>query len=225
MRGRSPLTSSSLAVETFVVGPFPNNLYLLRDDQAREIVVIDPSIESEGAIERVEELIGSGYKLTAIWNTHGHVDHVHDNALWKERFGAPIWMHEADDFLLEYMREQSIFLGLPPATAIPADERFEGGQIAKIGAHEAEILHLPGHSPGSVAFYFEEAGLIISGDVLFAGSVGRTDLPGCDAKQLQDSLRRLARLPHETRVLPGHYDSTTIQAELENNPFYEGMFL
>ena len=219
------MTHPTLSVETFVVGPFPNNLYLLRDDDAQEFVVVDPSIDSQAAIERSQELIRSGYRLAAIWNTHGHVDHVHDNAHWKETFHVPIWMHEDDDFLLEYMREQSIFLGLPPASPIRADERFTDGQSLMVGTQTCEILHIPGHSPGSVGFYFPNARLIISGDVLFKGSVGRTDLPGCDARELQNSLRRLARLPHETRVLPGHYDSTTIQTELESNPFYEGMFL
>jgi glyoxylase-like metal-dependent hydrolase (beta-lactamase superfamily II) len=206
-------------IERFVVGPFPNNLYIVRDESAREFIVVDPSVESEAALHRARELVQSGYSLRAVWITHGHVDHVHDNALWKEAFGAPIVMHEADDFLLEYLREQSIWLGLPPAEPVAVDDRFHDGQAVSVGAMTATVLHLPGHSPGSVAFHFPEAGVVISGDVLFRGSVGRTDLPGCDAGQLQHSLRRLAALPPATLVLPGHNALTTIENELRDNPF------
>lgn len=210
-------------IEYFVVGPFPNNLYLVRDDSARAFVVIDPSIESEAALQRARELVQSGYTLRAIWNTHGHVDHIHDNAPWKEEFGAPIAMHQADDFLLQHLHEQSIWLGLPPAEPVAADERFHDGQTVAVGSLSAQVLHVPGHSPGSVAFYFSETDVVISGDVLFRGSVGRTDLPGCDAAQLRNSLQRLAALSPKTLVLPGHNEFTTIANELDSNPFLQNL--
>ena len=216
-----PNQLQSLTIETFEIGPFPNNLYLVCDESTREFVVIDPSIESQGALQRAQELVAGGYALRAIWNTHGHVDHVHDNALWRAAFSAPILMHEADDFLLQHLHEQSIWLGLPPAQPVQPDARFQDNEILRVGSQEAQALHVPGHSPGSIAFYFESAGIIISGDVLFRGSVGRTDLPGCDNAQLQDSLRRLAALPPETQVLPGHGPATTIGEELKTNPFLQ----
>jgi glyoxylase-like metal-dependent hydrolase (beta-lactamase superfamily II) len=223
MLAQTQTSAPPSSFESFEVGPFPNNLYLVRDDAAREFVVIDPSIASEDAIARARELILSGYTLRAVWNTHGHVDHVHDNALWKAEFGAPIWMHQADDFLLEYLREQSIWLGLPPAEPIAVDAHFQEGQTVSVGALRAEVLHVPGHSPGSVAFHFQSAGVVVSGDVLFRGSVGRSDLPGCDAAQLQVSLHRLAVLPPDTIVLPGHNAITTVENERRTNPFLQNL--
>lgn len=208
----------SLLIETFVVGPFPNNLYLLTDTNSRQSVVIDPSIQSEIVIEHVQK---SGADLQAIWNTHGHLDHIYDNALWKEKFAVPIWMHEADSFFLEHLREQAIWLGLPPGNPVPLDKNFQDGQTVFIGEHSAKILHTPGHSPGSVSLYFADQNVLFGGDVLFQGSVGRTDLPGCDNSQLQNSLRALMQLPPQTRVLPGHGEETTLGEELRANPFLE----
>ena len=209
----------SLHFETFVVGPFPNNLYLLRDEISRELIVIDPSIESEAAIARVEALQADGYKLKAIWNTHGHLDHVYDNARWQELFKAPIWMHQDDLFLLEHLREQAIWLGLPAGNPVPPDQFLQAGQTLAIGVHEAKVLWLPGHSPGSVGFHFAAENLIFSGDVLFQNSMGRTDLPGGDENILKESLRDIAALPLETRVFSGHGADTTIGAERAANPF------
>lgn len=209
----------SLRFETFVVGPFPNNSYLLRDEISREFVVVDPSIQSEAAIARAHQLQSDGYTLKAIWNTHGHLDHVYDNARWKEEFQVPIWMHQDDIFLLEHLREQAIWLGLPPGNPIAPDHFLHAGQTLHIGQHTAGVLWLPGHSPGSVAFYFAEHNLVFSGDVLFQNSVGRVDLPGCDESALKESLRTLAALPPATHVLTGHGASTSIAAERAANPF------
>jgi len=209
----------SLSFETFVVGPFPNNLYLLRDDAARELVVIDPSIQSDQALSRVQKLQAEGYTLKAIWNTHGHLDHIYDNARWKDNFQVPILMHEDDVFLLEHLREQAIWLGLPAGNPMMPDQFLHAGQTLKIGQHEAGVLCLPGHSPGSVGFHFAHQNLIFSGDVLFQNSIGRTDLPGCDESVLQESLRQMMTLPDETRVFTGHGASTTVAAERDVNPF------
>lgn len=211
----------SLYIESFEIGPFPNNLYLLIDQKSREAVVIDPSIESDAAIARVQELAKEGITLTAMWNTHGHLDHVYDNAHWKELFPVPLSMHAGDVFLLEHLREQAIWLGLPPVNPVDPDQFFEDGQTLSIGQHAAQVLHTPGHSPGSVSFYFADEKIVFVGDVLFHGSVGRTDLPGCSSDQLQESLKRLAALPPDTRVFTGHGEDTTIAAELAANPFLE----
>jgi glyoxylase-like metal-dependent hydrolase (beta-lactamase superfamily II) len=213
------ISSVSLRVETFVVGPFPNNLYLLVDEAAGEAVVVDPSIDSGEARARVHDLERDGIRLIAIWNTHGHLDHVYDNALWRNEFGSPIFIHRGDTFFLERLHEQSLWLGLEaPAEASP-DHWLDDGQVLTVGSHQARVLHTPGHSPGSVSFLFDAEELCLSGDVLFRGSVGRTDLPGCSDQQLQESLAKLCALPSATRILPGHYEPTTIDIEIKTNPF------
>ncbi len=209
----------SLRIETFVVGPLPNNLYLLIDDEAREAVVVDPSVGSEAALERMRELQKQGVKLAAIWNTHGHFDHIYDNAAWKSEFDVALGMHPADLFWTQRLREQALWFGLPTPESVAPDFGFEDGQIARVGTHAARVMHTPGHSPGSVSFLFQDQNVCISGDVLFRGSVGRTDLPGCSMEELNRSLKLLSELPAQTRILSGHGDATTISEEMKTNPF------
>jgi glyoxylase-like metal-dependent hydrolase (beta-lactamase superfamily II) len=209
----------SLRIETFVVGPLTNNLYMLIDDEAREVVLIDPSIDSDPALAQMRHLHSDGLRLSAIWLTHGHFDHVYDTALWRDEFPAPLLMHRADEFWLQRLREQSLWMGLPAARPVTPDGWIEAGTTQTIGGHGARVLHTPGHSPGSLSFFFEEQGICISGDVLFQGSVGRTDLPGCSQGELNDSLAQLCSLPDATRVLPGHGNATTIGIEKRTNPF------
>ncbi len=209
----------SLQVETFITGPLDNNVYLLHDTSAREAVIVDPSIACDAAMLRMRHLREEGIKLTAIWNTHGHFDHIYDNARWRTIFGPPIWAHRDDAFWFERLREQSLWMGLqPPPPALP-DQWFEADQTVTVGAHSASVIHTPGHSPGSVTFYFASENLCVSGDVLFRDSVGRTDLPGCSFQQLGQSLRTLFALPGDTQILPGHGKPTTISRERAHNPF------
>ncbi|RYZ80534.1 MAG: MBL fold metallo-hydrolase, partial [Proteobacteria bacterium] len=172
-------TNPDLHVESYVCGPLQTNLYLLLDPVAKEAVVVDPSIETDEALQRAMEWRANGIRITAIWNTHGHFDHVYDNARWKAEFGVPIYAHPADSFFLEQLKEQSIWFGLPAPEVVKADFDIQAGTPLSVGGVPAQILELPGHSPGSVGFYFESQSLVVGGDVLFAGSVGRTDLPGC----------------------------------------------
>ena len=211
---------NSLHIESFVVGPMPNNLYLLRDDRTRQMVVVDPSVQSDDAINRVLDLQREGYTLSAIWNTHGHFDHIYDNARWKSQFESPLLMHEDDEWLIERLPDTAVMMaGLPePKIAIP-DSWLQDGQTLQVGDFSCEVLLLPGHSPGSVAFWFASEKVCLSGDVLFKGSVGRTDFPGCDAAALRFSLARLCALPDDTRILPGHGGETTIAHEKSTNPF------
>lgn len=209
----------SLRIETFVVGPLPNNLYLLVDDESKEAVVVDPSVGSEAALERMRALQMQGVKLIAIWNTHGHFDHIYDNAKWKTEFDVPLGMHAADLFWTERLREQALWFGLPTPESVAPDFGFEDRQIVRVGTHAARVVHTPGHSPGSVSFLFEDQNVCISGDVLFRGSVGRTDLPGCSSEELKSSLKRLSELAPQTRILSGHGDETTIGLEMKTNPF------
>lgn len=209
----------TLQVETFVVGPLTNNLYLLWDDVADEAILIDPSIASDAALTRMRALSDSGVRLTAIWNTHGHFDHIYDTARWREAYHVPILMHHDDEYWVQRLRDQALWMGFPPPTIVSPDQWLRGDETLTVGSHRARVLHTPGHSPGSVSFIFDDAGLCISGDVVFQGSVGRTDLPRCSPPQLQQSLAQLMALPAATRILPGHYGPTTVREELLNNPF------
>ena len=208
-------SANALQIEAFVCGPLQTNAYLIFDFAAREAVIIDPSIQSDAVLKRVRELQAQGVHLTAIWNTHGHFDHVYDNARWKNQFAVPILAHPADTFFLEHLREQALWFGLPaPEIAMP-DQDLTPGQRLRVGTHSATVLDVPGHSPGSVAFDF--GAFVISGDVLFQGSVGRTDLPGCSEADLATSVRKLFALAPETEILPGHGPKTTIEAEKRSN--------
>lgn len=213
------MKSVRLHVESFVTGPLANNVYLLHDEVSAEAVIIDPSIQCDAAFLRMRHLREAGIKLKAIWNTHGHFDHIYDNARWKTIFGPPVIAHRDDLFWFERLREQALWMGLQPPAPTQPDEWFEAGQRISVGGATADVIHTPGHSPGSVSFHFAEEGICISGDVLFRGSVGRTDLPGCSVQQLGHSLQKLLTLPGETRILPGHGEATTISAERAENPF------
>ncbi|HEX8551548.1 MAG TPA: MBL fold metallo-hydrolase [Abditibacteriaceae bacterium] len=203
-------------IETFTAGPLENNIYLLSDDVANECVLIDPSIDSDAALEKVRS---NSYALKAIWNTHGHFDHIYDNARWKSEFNVPLWAHRGDEYFLEHLEEMAHWFGLPVPEKVAPDQFFVDGDTVRVGSYEAQVLHTPGHSPASVSFYFSTEAVCISGDVLFKDSAGRTDLPLCSRDDLDASLARLAALPTGTRILPGHGVATTVGDELRTNPF------
>lgn len=220
MNGSSASTFSAanpLQIEIFVSGPLQTNTFLLFDAASRALVVIDPSIQSDKAFERALNLQKEGISLQAIWNTHGHFDHIYDNARWKTAFDAPILAHQGDAFFLENLREQSLWFGLAAPEIAPIDQAIHEGDDLHVGAFGCRALFLPGHSPGSVAFYFESQDVCISGDVLFAGSVGRTDLPGSSEADLAASLRQLFALPPQTQILSGHGEATTLATESRDN--------
>lgn len=204
-------------MQGFVCGPLQTNLYLLLDVESREAVVVDPSIETDEALQLAMEWRAAGIRIAGIWNTHGHFDHVYDNARWRKEFGVPIYAHPADAFFLDHLREQAMWFGLPAPEVVPADIEITPGKTLTVGRFSPQILELPGHSPGSVGFYFESEGFCISGDVLFAGSVGRTDLPGCSEADLAASVRKLFALPPTTRILPGHGGGTRVEVEMRDN--------
>ena len=207
----------ALHIETFVSGPLQTNTFLLLDPQTRQATVIDPSIQSDAAFARAQQLQSEGITLQAIWNTHGHFDHIYDNARWKNAFGIPIWAHPGDAFFLENLREQSLWFGLPAPETTSIDHFISDGDTLSVGAFSCRVLFLPGHSPGSVGFYFESQKLCVGGDVLFEGSVGRTDLPQSSERDLALSLRRLFDLPGATQILTGHGVSTTLEIEKRDN--------
>jgi hydroxyacylglutathione hydrolase len=204
-------------IETFPVGPLQCNCTILGDEQAGEAIVIDPGEDVARIHQRLTE---HGMKLKQILITHGHIDHVGGALKLKRLTGAPILMNENDLAQLEIMPEQAAWLGVAtPEVALP-DEGLTDGLRVGLESIPAQVIHTPGHTQGSVCLHFAPMKLLIAGDTLFAGSIGRTDLPGGNSKQIIDSIRsRLLALADETRVLPGHGPGTTIGNERRKNPF------
>jgi len=203
--------------ESFPVGPLACNCTILGDEEAHEAIVIDPGDEVSRIANRLSEL---GLKLKQILVTHAHIDHVGGALKLKRLTGAPIFLNENDLPLLKMMEAQAAWLGVrTPEIALP-DDGLNEGQVVGLERYPAQVLHTPGHTQGSVCLYFAPLKLLVAGDTLFAGSIGRTDLPGGNFDQIIDSLHsRLLALPDETEVLPGHGPETTIGEERESNPF------
>ena len=206
-----------MILESFPVGPLACNCTILGDEEAHEAIVIDPGDEVGRIHSRLTEL---GLKLKQIIVTHAHIDHVGGALKLKLLTGAPVFLNENDLPLLEMMDSQAAWLGVrPPEVALP-DEGLTDGLVVGLERYPAQVLHTPGHTQGSVCLHFAPLKLLIAGDTLFAGSIGRTDLPGGNFDQIIDSLHsRLLTLPDETEVLPGHGPATTIGEERSSNPF------
>ena len=208
----------SLAISAHSVGALQENCYLLVDEGAGEAVLVDPGDEGARLAAAVR---ASGARLVAIWLTHAHFDHVGGIAAVRREFpGVPIHLHPADQPLYERAEQSAAKWGLSLEAPPPADVALAEGDRVCVGAHEFEVWHTPGHAPGHVTFHGH--GVALVGDCLFAGSIGRTDLPLADPRELATSLDRIVGLPPETRVLPGHGPATTIEAELRDNPFVNG---
>ena len=206
-----------MILETFPVGPLACNCTILGDEETGEAIVIDPGDEV-GRIDR--RLTQLGLKLKQILVTHAHIDHVGGALRLKRLTGAPILLNENDLPLLKMMDMQAGWLGVAtPETAAP-DESLTDGLRVGLERYPAQVLHTPGHTQGSVCLHFAPLKMVIAGDTLFAGSIGRTDLPGGNSRQIIDSIEtRLLALPDETKVLPGHGPATTIGQERASNPF------
>jgi hydroxyacylglutathione hydrolase len=191
-----------------VVGPLATNLHVLADPATREAIAIDTATPSLAWIS--EELDERGWTLKFIVSTHGHWDHIGDNAAVAEHTGADIAVHPLDrDRLIDPVSVSAPF-PIPPS--VPAVELAEGGAV-RVGSLRLTVLHTPGHTEGSVCLYDADAGLLFSGDTLFRGGWGRVDLPGGDASAMVDSLGRLLTLDDGVHVFPGHGDGTTIGHE------------
>jgi hydroxyacylglutathione hydrolase len=206
-----------MIIESFPVGPLGCNTTLMGDPESHDAIVVDPGDEIPRIYER---LTAQGLTLRQILITHAHLDHVGGALQLKEMTGAPIYMNENDLPLLQMVEQQAKWMGIaPPAVALP-DKKLNEGDTVGLPGFEATVLCTPGHTQGSVSLYFADLHLLVAGDTLFAGSVGRTDLPGGNYQQLLESIRtQLLPLPDETRVLTGHGPSTTIGAERRGNPF------
>jgi hydroxyacylglutathione hydrolase len=204
-------------VETLTVGAFQENCYLVIDDATSRSVVVDPGSEGERIVAAIE---ASGTEPEAIWVTHAHVDHVGAIASIKRRWDIPIYLHPLDRRLYDATPRQAEVYGLPFEEPPPPDRELADGQTLKVGKLEMEVMHVPGHAPGHVIMHGN--GIALVGDCLFAGSIGRTDLPFSNPPQLAASLERIASLPPETVVYPGHGMDTTIGEEKASNPFLNG---
>jgi len=204
----------------FPVGVLECNCVIVGDQATGEALVVDPGGHPQLILRALAAL---GLRCTVILNTHAHLDHVAANAEVKEQTGARLLMHPDDDTLYQSLAAQAAWLGGPePAPRVAVvDEALRDDTRLRIGSIEGRVIHTPGHSPGSVCLLFDGvAPLLLSGDTLFAGSIGRTDLWGGDGEREIDSLRtRLLPLEDVTRVIPGHGPETTIGHERRFNPF------
>lgn len=206
-----------MVIETFPVGLLQCNCTLVGDESTGEAMVIDPGDNVNYILER---LAARKVTLKQIVVTHAHIDHVGGALRLKRATGAPILLNENDMPLLKMMDVQAAWLGVTPPEVAAPDENAREGMVVSVGAHKAQVLHTPGHTQGSICLHFADGKLLFAGDTLFAGSIGRTDLPGGDGRQILRSIHdRLMPLPDETRVIPGHNEETTIGEERELNPF------
>jgi len=197
-------------VMPFRVAPFDNGMYVVVDDR-RDALVIDPSMAEAEVLRVVRE---DGLRLLAILNTHGHPDHVYGNAAVKEATGARLAIHRLDAYRLELLTRAEMSPSLGPVPPAVPDDLLDEGPVGHLRDLEIQAIHTPGHTEGSTCFYLAAEATLFTGDLLFAGNVGRVDLPGGDPRQMEQSLRRVATLPAATRVCPGHGPPTTIGAEL-----------
>ncbi|HWE84584.1 MAG TPA: MBL fold metallo-hydrolase [Terracidiphilus sp.] len=209
-----------MILETFSVGPLACNCTILGDEEAGEAIVIDPGDEIGRIERRLQEL---HLKLRQILITHGHIDHVGGALKLKRLTGAPILLNENDLPLLKMMEDQAAWVGVPTPEVAAPDASLDDGLKVGLERYPAEVLHTPGHTQGSVCLHFAPMKMVIAGDTLFAGSIGRTDLPGGNGRQIIQSIEaRLLTLPDETRVIPGHGPQTMIGKERGSNPFLLG---
>jgi hydroxyacylglutathione hydrolase len=203
--------------ETFPVGPLQCNCSVLGDEVTHEAIVVDPGDNIPEILARLakHELV-----LKQIIVTHGHIDHIGGAAQLRCFTGAPIFLNQNDLQLLAMMGAQATWLGVPKPEIRQPDSSANDGLQVGLPSILAEVIHTPGHTPGSICLHFTGQNLLLAGDTLFAGSIGRTDLPGGDGRQILRSLHnRLLVLPDKTQVVPGHGPETTIGEERQSNPF------
>ncbi len=208
-----------MEIVTYQLGPMENNTYLIIDEATRDAALIDPSFHSETIWEDIE---GRNVQIRYLLNTHGHFDHIIGNAFYVEKTGAPLALHRDDLDRLRALPEIALSYRFKAEPSPEPDLFLEHGQTLTLGETSIRVVHTPGHSPGSVTFLFDDVAIV--GDVLFDGSIGRTDFPGCSLQTLLHSIRtELLTLPDTTKVLPGHSSATTIGKERATNPHIQGI--
>jgi glyoxylase-like metal-dependent hydrolase (beta-lactamase superfamily II) len=201
-------------------GVYQENCYILSDPDVHRAVLIDPGEEADLFLRRIET---AELELEGIWLTHAHIDHVMGVRAIVERTSAPVYLHPSDRPLYDSVAQQGAWLGVRADAPPPPDHEIEAGDTLTLGSLSFTVRHVPGHSPGGVAFVGH--GMAFAGDALFAGSIGRTDLPGGNTETLLASIRsELFTLPDDTVVYPGHGPETTVGREKATNPFLTGAF-
>ena len=205
--------------EILPVGPLQCNCSILGEETSREAIVVDPGDE----ISRIAAILEKhGLTVKQIVITHAHIDHIAGAQRLKTLTGAPILYNQNDLPLVKMMGIQAGWLGIPTPEVPAPDDTLDDGKIIAIQGLTGSILHTPGHTEGSVCLYLPTQTLLLAGDTLFAGSIGRTDLPGGDTRKILASIHdRLLILREETTVIPGHGPSTTIGSERDSNPFLQ----
>ncbi|MHB8881927.1 MAG: MBL fold metallo-hydrolase [Thermodesulfovibrionales bacterium] len=207
-------TGGAMNIHTVVVGQLGVNCYIVSDGRSPEAIVIDPGDEPERIAETIDRL---GLKPKAIVFTHAHYDHICAMRELKDRYRAAVMMHEDDRPTYQSSKERCVSWGLP-AGDFPSDiKTLKQGDRISAGSLSFEVVHTPGHTPGSLCLYGNKT--LFTGDTLFKGSVGRTDLAGGSTEKLMGSLKKLLAFPPDTKVLCGHGEDTTLEREAKSNPF------
>src|SRR5678809_1661342 len=204
--------------EILPVGPLQCNCSVIGDDTTRDAMVIDPGDDIEDVLALIRK---HNLQVKQIVITHAHIDHVGGAMKLRAATGAPILLNQNDYALLKKLDVQAAWIGVPTPGEMEIDRSITTGETVSAGSLRAQVLQTPGHTEGSVCLYFPAEQTLIAGDTLFAGSIGRTDLPGGSFDKIIDSLHdKVLALPDETIVVPGHGPLTTIGEERENNPFF-----
>lgn len=203
-----------ISVAVFTAGAFAQHPLLIWDDVSKEAFILDPGFFDSGIEKKIEEL---GLTPKGIINTHAHLDHIGAVQYFKKKYDLKLWMHPNEQFVLDYADASAQMFGMPPVEVPTIDHEIKEGDKLYLGEHEFLVIETPGHTPGGVCFYTE--GHIFVGDTLFAGSIGRTDLPGGDSATIMQSLHKLLNIPDETIVYSGHGPETTIGHEKKTNPY------
>lgn len=205
---------------SFSVPPLGCNCSIIGDAATRTALVVDPGGDSERILKEVEAL---GLTVTHIVHTHAHFDHFLASGQMKAATGAPLWLHKADRMLWNNLEMQCRLFGIPYTPVPPPDRWLTDDEEMTLGGVNGVALHTPGHTPGSMCFHFQDAGMVIAGDTLFRESIGRTDLWGGDAQAIERSIKdRLYTLDEDTRVITGHGPETRIGHEIRFNAFVRG---
>jgi len=207
-------------LESLTVGPFQENCYIIGDEASGVGTIVDPGDEAARIAMAVEQ---TGLDIGSIIVTHAHIDHVGAVTALVDEYACPVLMHAEAEPMLKQLPTQAMMMGLRFGKVPTVDRHIGEGEMLEVGDLRLRPLYTPGHAPGHLALYIDEEGLVLSGDALFAGSVGRVDLPGGSMEVLMRSIEeRLLTLPDETIVYPGHGPQTTVGNERATNPFLQG---
>jgi hydroxyacylglutathione hydrolase len=210
-----------MKTERFTSPPFDEHTYLIWGDSSSEAILVDPG----GEESRVDAVIQKhGLNLKGIYNTHGHIDHIARVSYFQKKYNLPFFLHPKDAELVANVNQYGSFFGMGEIDIPKLTNDLKEGDIFSVGELKFNVSETPGHTPGGCVFYCESQKLVIVGDLLFQGSVGRTDLPGGDFKQLESSIReKIYSLPEDTIVWSGHGEATTVGQEKNHNPFVKAV--